>query len=454
MQTTAAGLAEARTAAPWNTGCRMITNTMAHSIHIVNGENAGYKLTLAPGQERSFEGVLFPWCGDSREVKAKAFRVYAGSSANPDQLLFYIFQKWDARKVYFSDKYATWETIRKLEDLPDPEPLGDLSIWFAPERPYANRTPDGPIQDVDRRFRISFELFTYPTFGVGSLAEHTYLKCPTRPEVARRRGDQTPGGRYFQCYGSYRGDRGSHGVHRRTYTAYYAVADAYRTSAYQAGQWCEDTAGNPVYLLTGVCHQAANRFLYSGGSVIALADGIKSYLPSFAAYGPYGAFPVRDTVLFYAWFRGHVYDPAWAAHGPLSAGLSESEPPSPLFRDINLDYEEAIRRVEEKGASVQTTEHDLIHRSTARLVHEVLPDLDTDAFREVQLAMLDEKDAILAAGIEGPELAARINRLSADFQSRLAARIGEDTFRRLTGYPSDEATEIADPAIAASSTPR
>ncbi len=80
----------------WNTGCLLIYNETAFSYTIVDQEQPVYRLAVEPGGSASFEGVIFPWCGDSTDVRNKAFRFYRGAEF-VDNLIFHMFQPgpWD-----------------------------------------------------------------------------------------------------------------------------------------------------------------------------------------------------------------------------------------------------------------------------------------------------------------------------------------------------------------------
>jgi len=99
----------------------------------------------------------------------------------------------------------------------------------------------------------------YPTSLFANLADHTYVQCGT-------------GGRAWSCWGGKSGGtalRRSAGSTRR--------ADAIAEPDERAGVTC--------YLVSGVCHQAANRILLPAGIT---ARGARGYEISEALFGTYG----------------------------------------------------------------------------------------------------------------------------------------------------------------------
>src|SRR4051812_25084312 len=46
----------------WNTGCHVIYNrTPKRLLYVVDGEDQSRTLLIAPGDEASFKGTIFPW---------------------------------------------------------------------------------------------------------------------------------------------------------------------------------------------------------------------------------------------------------------------------------------------------------------------------------------------------------------------------------------------------------
>ena len=289
-------------------------------------------------------------------------------------------------------------------------------------------------------------------------AEHTYLKVPSREDRVGNRANPGKGTRYFQCWGSCRGEHGTHGVHRRSYSGYFLVPDAYRIpQQLSEHDWYEDTASG-AYGINGVCHQSANRFLLSGGGLLDLKDGIRGYWASFAAYGSYGTFtpsyPGTQPRFFSEWKR-RFFDPAWSAWGPTADGATEAistDGNARLFQAVQAEYASAFTEYEAAQRSPQDLEHELVWRTTGLLMKDVLPDLDVQELHDPHLDLLREKDHILASK-DDPDLPARINELIARFQVDVAARIGEDAFRKIACHPSTEAVQVVDPTIWAASHP-
>ncbi len=439
----------------WNTGCRMVTNDRATYIYIVNGEDTRYTLKVPPNRgQRSFEGVQFPWCNSDEEIQRSAFRVHDGpNSSSP--VLFYIFQYYQDNIVYYSvtGKLADRKKSERL-DGDKAAPNSDHSFTVTGDGvPNGNKTPDDPpLTGRSRGVRETFELFTT---RIGDVAEHTYLKVPSREDRIGNRANPGLGTRYFLCWGGCRGEDGSHGVHRRSFDAYFLVPNAYRIGQEFLGDWREDTAGY-IYAVNGVCHQSANRFLLSGGGLLALKDGVRGLWASLTAYGPYGTFVLTEPVsqgLFFAEWKKKIYDPAWSAWGPTADGATEAESTdgnARLFLAVQAEYASALAELGAAQRSPQAIEHELVWRTSGLFMRDVLPDLDVHDLLEPHLDLLRQKDRILASK-DDPDLPARINELIARFQVDVAARIGEEAFRKIASHPSTEAVQIVDPSIWAAS---
>lgn len=75
----------------WNTGCMVIYNQTGDPYTVVYQSNPGYRLTLPPYGNRSWNGLIFPWCYDSNDILNKAFRFYRGAEL-PNNGVFFMYQ--------------------------------------------------------------------------------------------------------------------------------------------------------------------------------------------------------------------------------------------------------------------------------------------------------------------------------------------------------------------------
>ena len=113
---------------------------------------------------------------------------------------------------------------------------------------------------------------TIPNVPGLKLLDHTFVVAPNR------------GPAYFNCFGGHEGKE-AHALKDAAGNGDYSVANCYRDS-----NLLPDTAGLAVYGVYGVCHQAANRFLWSActwwsGPSVYYAQ---AYSLTFAMYGTYG----------------------------------------------------------------------------------------------------------------------------------------------------------------------
>ena len=85
-----------------NTGSAVIHNRTNLTLYVVDGENQYYKGFIDPLGERSFNGVILPWCDNSNEVFNKAFQFYSYLGGTSYVGLFYMFQNWKDDMVYYT----------------------------------------------------------------------------------------------------------------------------------------------------------------------------------------------------------------------------------------------------------------------------------------------------------------------------------------------------------------
>jgi len=83
----------------WNTGCRYIHNRTSTALYVVDLEDMWHSLWIPPNDTRYFDKVIFPWCDNLSEVRAKAFLFRKESSTGPRQ--FYMFQNYRSNEIYW-----------------------------------------------------------------------------------------------------------------------------------------------------------------------------------------------------------------------------------------------------------------------------------------------------------------------------------------------------------------
>ncbi|MDD5473145.1 MAG: hypothetical protein PHU34_03245 [Candidatus Methanoperedens sp.] len=265
---------------------------------------------------------------------------------------------------------------------------------------------------------------------ISDVADHTYVYCPQN-------------GQYFNCWG------GHDGPDQRMICAgegIYEVANCYRKPAFGH----DDTAGIGAYGVNGVCHQTANLFMYSSRQVLDLR--VRGYIFSVAAYGIYGtAFPfgkITEGIFFGSWLLA-VYNPCYQRYK--DSNIAKSATPK-----MNLGEGSELFKKIQKCHNVMLTgmppehPHDVTVQEFATLVRHIAPGIDIGIFDDLQRDLLKERDALLKTGIQGKQLADKMNDLVKEFQKGLSDRVGPGLYQKLTGLEAGETINIIDPEIAAS----
>jgi hypothetical protein len=267
-----------------------------------------------------------------------------------------------------------------------------------------------------------FELWSYDINGLGDYAEHTYIRCPDKNT-------------YFNCWGDHQSTTQGPGTRRFSCQGIYDVANCYRNDILNI----KDTAGIGIYGINGVCHQTANLFLYSTGRAITIGDGVRGYALSSLAYGIYGDLnPFNNPAqpIFLSNWIKTVYDPCYQKIVPRgNAGET-------LFLDLQKLHKSLVK-------GFQIGRNELIHNESAILIKQIVPDIDTNQFKNIHLDFLEKKTEVIRKGFEGEKLAIQINQFAEQIQKSLADKIGGKTYEKLTGLKVGETLNIVDPAIAA-----
>ncbi|MBA8962427.1 hypothetical protein JOJ86_006770 [Rhodococcus percolatus] len=271
--------------------------------------------------------------------------------------------------------------------------------------------PDSPRGVMTRSDQMSSDLKLLEGWAVetfGKAADHTYVSSPEN-------------GKYFNCFGGHAGPNPRKIVEG---LGNYAIADCYRQSWIFATPLAGyDTAGI-IYGIEGVCHQAANRFLYSANVTLDLK--VSGYWLSTLLYGVYGT-------TFRRWLDDW-YFPCSSHHPSAADGVSEP-PEHPLI--------ERIREIH-TAANGLPTHTDLVDE-TAAVTRYFAPDVDPEQFRDIQLQYLQERDTLAESGLTGERLAERLNDLGRRMQGDLVARLGPTQYEKLNGVPADVQVDLIEP---------
>jgi hypothetical protein len=90
------------------TGCLLIYNQTDSAYTVVQKEPPQFRLAVEAGQSGSFNGSLFPWCNDTNEVQAKAFRFYRGAEV-PANLQFYMYQHHWREDIWWTGSAGSFD---------------------------------------------------------------------------------------------------------------------------------------------------------------------------------------------------------------------------------------------------------------------------------------------------------------------------------------------------------
>jgi hypothetical protein len=269
-------------------------------------------------------------------------------------------------------------------------------------------------------------------FKINDWADHTFVLSPDN-------------GQSFGCWA------GSSGPEMRQITAgngNYFLADCYRCPV---GPF-PDTACIGVYAVHGVCHQSANCFLFSAG--VTLDFSVRGYWFSVLAYGVWGR-------LFPAWLG--IYAACWWLHPFTEEGMVAE-----MFAAEQADdgLREKLRRVHAAAADQgvlyapepayamagadpqQPLSNKVIMDEAATVTQHFAPDVDPASFRDLHANFLEKKDAIIASGLTGAELADALNELSVETQQELMKRLGPEAYQKLMGVEAGETLRLIEPDAA------
>jgi len=274
---------------------------------------------------------------------------------------------------------------------------GDQSI---PPSPPTNLRVKGALTKFEARAR-----------SLAGVADHTYVSCP---EI-----DKT-----FTCFAM----AGTEDRLINKSMGYYDLANLYRMPF-----GFSDTAGI-AYGVTGVCHQAANRFLLATRPPILLNFTVRAYWLSIALYGLLG----KDAIIW----SSAVFLP-----NAIKFGLRRKEETlqlaalhKPIAQTISAEQTEAVMNV---------PENEIISNVACDLAAPIIPKVKPKKLKEDIVDLLNEKDRIIGSGMRGEEMANKINELVGVSTKSLASQLSDSEYRNLVGAQKGEEVLVVDPEIAA-----
>lgn len=267
------------------------------------------------------------------------------------------------------------------------------------------------------------------------ILDHTFVKAPNN------------GPAYFDCFGGH--DKpDAHPLDGAAGKGNYAIANRYRFPF--AGR--PDTAGLGVYAIHGVCHQAANRFLWStcgwfGGPTVKNA---RAYLLSFSFYGTYGR---------------PIYAPPPSVVIP-----PRIEPPTDflaMYRKFKL-FKKTPKSEEDSSATPKEFDQRVIapHQNLRTkqkkydpnaVINEELRFLVEDRLgskfefakiQEIRNRAIERAHKVATSDLRGEAFAHEINAIAVQYLDEMESHLGSDHYSRLLSIPPKERYALVDPALA------
>jgi hypothetical protein len=90
----------------------------------------------------------------------------------------------------------------------------------------------------------------------------------------------------------------------------------------------------------------------------------------------------------------------------------------------------------------------VIISEAAATTRQFAPEVDPASFQELHAGLLERKDAIIASGVTGRELAEALNALAVETQRELTERVGAEAYQKLMGVDAGETLGIVEPDLA------
>ncbi len=262
------------------------------------------------------------------------------------------------------------------------------------------------------------------------IADHAYVKAPNN------------GPAYFNCWGGHSGDH-QYQVDGGTGNGNYAMANCYRGPEVMAHT---DTAYVVPYGVDGVCHQSANRFLYSAcpwvGPAVVVTNpvhGVRGGIASVLAFGVYG----------------HSLAAFLVIYGKCKTDLAAKVVESPAEESNPQNFFEELGRLHADLADslLKGNEHDPLKliRSEFDIVikHAIGNEFVTDKIAELQTALFKERISIAESSVKGEDFAHKINDAVNVSLRGMATHLGKDQYRKLFDLDPDVPLILVRPEITA-----
>jgi len=265
------------------------------------------------------------------------------------------------------------------------------------------------------------------------IADHTFVKAPNN------------GPAFFDCYGGHSG-QGEYKVDGGTGNGEYKVANCYRGPDIDLpGVGTVKDTAYLVYGVGGVCHQVANRFLYSacpwiGKQIIVTGPkGCRGGMASALVYGIYGGAAPFTPV--YATCR------AVSVPAPRLNNSNPDESPETYEDAINKLHSELALRAENGNPS--DTNEIIRDEFNVAIKYTLGEEYATNKIDEIHSSLLKEKDAIVGDGFKGKDLADKINDVLNENLRKVASHIGAKEYKKLFGMDPDKPLILVRPELVA-----
>lgn len=260
----------------------------------------------------------------------------------------------------------------------------------------------------------------YPTKLFLNSADHTYVECGT-------------GGKGWSCWGGKTGG-----------TAFNSGTGS--TNRADRIAQPNERAGITIYLVNGVCHQAANRVLLPAGILVTAARG---YSVSSALFGPYGK-PASFNQ--YPGVSGDLplCVPRLLVGGPISPPVAQLQKGEGRhFRSILMAYRkfDSAKATPLEGMRFQGDLFDMeVSFRLGKINSRVAKGLRL-AKEKVELEHWLLAEGLTRQNAQPAQFINGFNRMTIQFQDDIAAVLNKTQYVKLMNLRRDEQVLLADPDI-------
>lgn len=251
-------------------------------------------------------------------------------------------------------------------------------------------------------------------------ADHTFVYCPTNNKD-------------FKCWGTAdRDNKDAAQLCEGHGDQAYCKANDYRCSI---GSF-KDTAGVGIYAVNGVCHQSANLFLFAVDNTCLPLNKSrpKGIVGSVGLYGMYGTNFGAWLTTIYAKAKFHC----WHPHFPHILGTSRDAQRSLTEKIMNIHS--GLHTPVDYTRSTERDRHVIDEMST--ILSHYIPEVSTNIIEDSHREIVKNKNILLddllsrstpPTDNDTVEFVNKMNKLSIEFQSDLASKLGDENFKQLNG---------------------